>query len=1630
MKINKRLLSFFLAVLMVFSTFGETVYALSSSNETGNRSVATELEGKVEGNKEVFTFDLSKFKSKESVAPMTTKAMPARAPRRAPIQWDTEVNITTTGLNGKAFDWTALPNKEFKLIAKWETTDGQKHEKEITTITDTSDKNQFANVGWPVDGTMKGNASVVTNYNGNIEVRIVIVSASGIGGSGRLTFDVTIKELAEPRVNVEYIDPYGRPITDPADLPSATDTMPKVTADELTDVAIDLPKTSKQINMRSSDDIDDDELHEAANGLTYKVDGKEDEAVVTIGGKEYKLDISQPSAKEIGTIRMVYQKDVIVPPTKDDGSGEPVDPAEGYVRLTFDANENKQDGITGTHTAGDYAGKQKSYIDVKQGVNYDNANLQAAIKALSTTGTKLVGTETKQYAQDAKNPWTPAVPNDTTAVATATYNAQYAKSAAEQVKDLGGLDPVTIKVWKNDTIDWSKGVAPKTTNVNDKATVQQLLDNAKVTEITQPARTSDAQGKFEGKLLVTFGDKSTLEVDKQWLYVWEHIVTVDPNSTDPDVPKTEDDLPSDKIKVLFEPLANKGVKSINTTGTTYAKKGTVFQDKDFPQDITFEEGYKGPVTWTPADHTITNTRPGFVKGKGFIFRASATQETTADIVKKNGGLKGVDFAAWVGDLEKLTDDTAKSNFWKKGVAANTTDNTKKATIDAALAEATVEDTTAQKRTTDAKGTFPGTLKVTFKDGSVYEVEAAQGQTPANTNIEQKLYVYDKKDVVPTDPTQPTPEDAVVVTYKKGDGVTELQGTGKTLVKSGETLEAGDFPQATVDTANGYKEPAAWTPEDKVVTENNKTFTATAEKETTAEKVTKLGGLSPETIKVWVKDPIDWSKGVKATKDENKDKVAELLKDAAVTDKTQPERTSAAAGEFEGTLLVTFKDTSTIEVPKQMLIVSDDKVVDPADPGKLPDDKIKVEFAKGEGVTAIAEKNLYVKPNTTLVDADFPQATVDTANGYKEPAAWTPEDKVVTENNKTFTATATKKKAAEEITEAGGLKGVDLAAWVGDNLDANFWKKGAALADNVQDADGKLAALLAGATVTDKSNRTTTAKGEYPGTLTVTFADGSSLEVDQKLFVYNKKDDVPTDPTQPTPKDAVVVTYEKGDGVSELKGTGKTLVKSGETLEAGDFPEAVVDKANGYKEPATWTPEDKVVTEQNKEFTATATKNVPTTKNSEDYEPHYTDKSGKPGETVEIAPPTFTKKGEQGTVPAPTDGDKKTTFTKNDPTKTNVTVDPNTGAITVNIPQDAPVGSTITIPVDVTYPDGSNETVRVTVTVTNPDDKTKDPTIDQPYEGDKKITGKGEPESKIVVDLPDGTQVDGEVDKNGNWTVDVPVDNPLKAGDTITAKQIDKFGKEKTATTTVIAKAQPEPIPTPDYNPWWPIWFGSTKTEAKPEPKLLERHEEYIAGYPDGTVRPDGKITRAEVAAIFARLTEKHTLAEFVARFTDVKSTDWFADSIMKLSGKDIITGYPDGTFKPNKSITRAEFAAIASKYIKNPKAADETFSDVPMNHWAKDAIAMVKAEGWISGYTDGTFKPDAPITRAEAVSIVNRMFDRAADGEFVREHRFEIKSFKDLVETHWAYYEIMEAVHTHDYERIGTRAERWEKIVK
>ncbi len=597
---------------MLVSTFSGTVFAESNDLNTQDTNTegsvtATELKGKVEGNKEVFTFELPERQAQRRVR------------RAAPLNQgnDTIVNLTVVGLNGGAFDWTSLPNSVFKLTAKWKTEDGQEHSKVFATINADGETQYY--VGWPVDGTLAKTASIEADFDQNIKIRVTYNSGNGTGIPGGLLFNITITELAEPRANVEYVDPYGRAITDPADLP--TGNMPNVTADELTDVKIDLPNSSKEINMRESELIDEDELNTAVNGLNFKVDNKSTGETVTIDNKEYKIDISAPNAKQIGTIKMIYQKDVIVPPT--DNNGDPVTPADGYVRLTFDANENKQGGITGTHNNGLYAGKQKSYIDVKEGLDYTNANLQAAIKALATTGTKLVNGKEENVGQDAKNPWTPKVPTDTTAVETATYNAQYTKSAAEQVKELGGLSPVTIKVWKDDKVDWDNGVAPKTTDTNDAAVVNSLLANATVTD--QLNRTSSKAEKQEGTLLVTFGDGSTLTVNHQWLYVWEHIVTVDP--TDPNSPSV-DDLPGDKITVIFK--AGEGIDNIDTNGkTTYAKPNATLADKDFPTNITYKDGYKNEATWTPTDHKVdTNNRKYYnFKRLTFTFIASATKLT-------------------------------------------------------------------------------------------------------------------------------------------------------------------------------------------------------------------------------------------------------------------------------------------------------------------------------------------------------------------------------------------------------------------------------------------------------------------------------------------------------------------------------------------------------------------------------------------------------------------------------------------------------------------------------------------------------------------------------------------------------------------------------------------------------------------------------------------------------------------------------------------------------------------------------------------------------------------------------------------------------------------------------------------
>ena len=196
----------------------------------------------------------------------------------------------------------------------------------------------------------------------------------------------------------------------------------------------------------------------------------------------------------------------------------------------------------------------------------------------------------------------------------------------------------------------------------------------------------------------------------------------------------------------------------------------------------------------------------------------------------------------------------------------------------------------------------------------------------------------------------------------------------------------------------------------------------------------------------------------------------------------------------------------------------------------------------------------------------------------------------------------------------------------------------------------------------------------------------------------------------------------------------------------------------------------------------------------------------------------------------------------------------------------------------------------------------------------------------------------------------------------------------------------------------------------------EQHIRYIQGYPDGTARPDSNITRAEVAAIFWRLLKNPDKAQTVSNsFHDVNGSEWYAHAVNYLASIDIITGYEDGSFQPNRNITRAEFAAMISRFDTLEDNTIQPFGDVPEDHWANDFITSSYLKGWINGYPGMVFLPENHITRAETVKIVNFMLGRGIKTEDVPSQLCDL--YSDLPITHWAFTEVIEASVIHNYER-------------
>lgn len=205
------------------------------------------------------------------------------------------------------------------------------------------------------------------------------------------------------------------------------------------------------------------------------------------------------------------------------------------------------------------------------------------------------------------------------------------------------------------------------------------------------------------------------------------------------------------------------------------------------------------------------------------------------------------------------------------------------------------------------------------------------------------------------------------------------------------------------------------------------------------------------------------------------------------------------------------------------------------------------------------------------------------------------------------------------------------------------------------------------------------------------------------------------------------------------------------------------------------------------------------------------------------------------------------------------------------------------------------------------------------------------------------------------------------------------------------------------------------------------HYAYIIGYGNNDVRPQQSITRAEVATIFFRLLTDETREANMTKnqnYSDVKDSDWYCRAVATLSSMGIIKGYNDGTFQPNAPITRAEFAAIAARFDPDGDTTPATFSDVG-SHWAKDEISIAANHGWINGYEDGTFKPDRNITRAEAVTLINRVLKRLPETK--EDLHEDMKTWVDnMDETAWYYLAIQEATNGHyNKNKEGTKYETW-----
>ncbi|MCI8415293.1 MAG: hypothetical protein HFF00_06680 [Ruminiclostridium sp.] len=267
-------------------------------------------------------------------------------------------------------------------------------------------------------------------------------------------------------------------------------------------------------------------------------------------------------------------------------------------------------------------------------------------------------------------------------------------------------------------------------------------------------------------------------------------------------------------------------------------------------------------------------------------------------------------------------------------------------------------------------------------------------------------------------------------------------------------------------------------------------------------------------------------------------------------------------------------------------------------------------------------------------------------------------------------------------------------------------------------------------------------------------------------------------------------------------------------------------------------------------------------------------------------------------------------------------------------------------------------------------------------------------------------------------------NPSRSGYTFTGWSDPVTGSDGNITITAQWRqnsgggggGSSRPTPRPDPNPGTQIEDPDVPLAGAPGLNTTD-HYAYVTGYPDGTVRPQANITRAEVATIFFRLmTDEYRAANWSSTngFPDVADASlWYNNAVSTAAKAGLLKGKEDGKFYPTANITRAEFATIAARFTSDEEVTAKPFPDT-VGHWAEQDIIRAVQAGWIKGNSDGTFRPNDPITRAEAMTLVNRMLDRVPDKDHMLS---DMVTWPDNPVSAWFYEAVQEATNSHDYER-------------